>query len=61
MTKTQSEPSGRKVIEQHHILKLDLENSEAFVNDLLNPTPPNVALKAAALRYKKVMCDDAHN
>jgi uncharacterized protein (DUF1778 family) len=50
-----------KVIEQHQILKLDLEDSEAFVNALLNPTQPNQALKAAALRYKQVICDGTDN
>jgi len=43
-----------KVIEQHQILKLSVEDSEAFVNALLNPPKPNDALKAAALRYKQV-------
>ena len=42
-------------IEQHQILKLNLEDSESFVNALLNPPSPNEALKAAALRYKQVM------
>lgn len=44
-----------KVIEQHQILKLSVEDSEAFVDALLNPAKPNDALKAAALRYKQVM------
>ncbi|MBD3562762.1 DUF1778 domain-containing protein, partial [Planktothrix sp. FACHB-1355] len=47
--------AASKVIEQHQTLKLNLEDSEAFVNTLLNPPPPNEALKAAALRYKQVM------
>jgi uncharacterized protein (DUF1778 family) len=42
-----------KVIEQHQTLKLNLEDSEAFVNAILNPTGPNEALRAAALRHKK--------
>jgi len=42
-------------IEQNKILKLELEDSEALVNALLNPPKPNEALKAAALRYKKAM------
>ncbi|MEG4577087.1 DUF1778 domain-containing protein [Microcoleus sp. N3A4] len=50
-----------KVIEQHQRLTLDLDDSEAFVNALLNPTQPNQALKAAALRYKQVMGDGTHN
>ena len=49
MTKT-----TKKVIEQHQRLKLDIEDTEDFVNALLNPTQPNQALKAAALRYKQV-------
>lgn len=50
-----------KVIEQHKRLKLDLEDSEAFVNSLLNPDLPNQALKAAALRYKQVMGDGTND
>jgi uncharacterized protein (DUF1778 family) len=44
-----------KVIEQHQTLKLSLEDSEAFVNAVLNPPQPNEALKSAALRYKKTL------
>jgi uncharacterized protein (DUF1778 family) len=43
-----------KVIEQHQTLKLSVEDSEAFVNALLNPPKPNDALKAAAQRYKQI-------
>jgi uncharacterized protein (DUF1778 family) len=46
-----------RVIERHQTLKLSFEDSEAFVNALLNPPQPNNALKAAALRYKKVIAD----
>lgn len=41
-----------KVIERHEQLKLDRNDSEAFVAALLNPPQPNEALKAAALRYQ---------
>jgi len=44
-----------RVIEQHQMLKLSIEDSEVFVDALLNPPKPNNALKAAALRYKQVM------
>ena len=44
---------ARRVIQQHQILKLSVEDSEAFVDALLNPLEPNDALKLAALRYKK--------
>lgn len=51
----------KKIIEQHQRMKLDLDDSEALVNALLNPTQPNQALKAAALRYKQVMRDGTEN
>jgi uncharacterized protein (DUF1778 family) len=44
-----------RVIQQHQTLKLSLEDSEAFVDAILNPPKPNDALKAAAVRYKQVM------
>ena len=44
-----------EVIEQHQTLKLSVEDSEAFVDALLNPPNPNAALKAAASRYKEIM------
>jgi uncharacterized protein (DUF1778 family) len=46
-----------RVIQQHQTLKLSLEDSQAFVDALLNPPKPNEALKAAVLRYKQVMAD----
>jgi uncharacterized protein (DUF1778 family) len=44
-----------KVIEQHEQLKLDRDDSEAFVTALLAPPQPNDALKAAALRYQETI------
>ncbi|MGF1482466.1 MAG: DUF1778 domain-containing protein [Cyanophyceae cyanobacterium] len=41
-----------EVIEKHQTLKLSVEDSEAFVDALLTPPPPNDALKAAALRHQ---------
>jgi uncharacterized protein (DUF1778 family) len=46
-----------RVIEQHTTLKLSLEDSQDFVNALLNPSPPNAALEAAAMRYKQATAD----
>jgi uncharacterized protein (DUF1778 family) len=46
-----------KVIEQHQTLKLNLEDSEAFVDAILNPIEPNEAMKALALRYKQEISD----
>lgn len=44
-----------RVIQQHQALKLSVEDSEAFVDALLNPPKPNNRLKAASLRYKQLM------
>jgi len=44
-----------RVIEQHQTLKLSIEESEVFVEAMLNPSEPNEALKSAALRHKKIM------
>ncbi|MDV3001989.1 MAG: hypothetical protein N5P05_003595 [Chroococcopsis gigantea SAG 12.99] len=44
------------VIKEHQALHLGVEDSEAFVEALLNPPEPNEALKSAALRYKKFNC-----
>ncbi|WP_416675133.1 type II toxin-antitoxin system TacA family antitoxin [Egbenema bharatensis] len=44
---------ARRVIEQHQTLKLSLEDSNAFVEAILNPLQPNEALKPTALQYKK--------
>ncbi len=44
-----------RVIEKHQTLKLNAEDSIAFVKALLNSPQPNDALQAAALRYKQVM------
>jgi uncharacterized protein (DUF1778 family) len=44
-----------RVIERDRKLKLSIEDSEAFVEALLNPPKPNDAIEAAAQRYKQVM------
>jgi uncharacterized protein (DUF1778 family) len=50
-----------KIVEQHRTLKLSLEDSEAFVEALLNPPRPNDALVAAALHYKQVIQNNDAN
>jgi uncharacterized protein (DUF1778 family) len=44
-----------RTFRKSQILKLSLEDSEAFVDALLNPPLPNEALLAAAVRYKQTM------
>ena len=42
-------------MQKNQTLKLSLEDSEAFVDALLNPPLPNKALLAAAVRYQQTM------
>ncbi len=49
--------AANAVIAKHQTLKLDLEDSQAFVDTLLNPPAPNSALKAAAARHQQIMGD----
>lgn len=44
-----------RTIAQHQTLTLSLQDSEAFVEALLNPPQPNPALKAAAQRYRQAI------
>ncbi len=46
-----------RVIQEHQTLKLSLEDSEAFVNSLLNPPLLNDKLKAELVRYQQVITD----
>lgn len=46
-----------RVIEQHQTLKLSLEDSQAFIDALLNPPSPNEALKTASVRHTKMITE----
>ena len=52
---TTVQSAAYQVIERHQTLKLSLEDSEAFVEAILNPQEPNEALKLAALKYQQTM------
>ena len=45
----------RETIEAHTQWQLSQADTAAFVEALLNPTPPNPKLKAAARRYRRRM------
>jgi uncharacterized protein (DUF1778 family) len=47
--------AANKVFQQDRLIQLSQRDRQAFVNDLLNPHPPNEKLKAAAQRYKQIM------
>ncbi len=44
-----------KAIEQYRTLNLSRQDSEAFVDALLNPPLPNEALTTAAARYRQAI------
>ena len=46
---------ARRVIEGHSLIRLSLEDSQAFVSSLLNPPEPNARMVAAAKEYKRSM------
>ncbi|MFN8659152.1 MAG: DUF1778 domain-containing protein [Candidatus Obscuribacterales bacterium] len=43
------------VIEQHKLIKLSIQDSQALAEAILNPPKPNAKAIAAARRYKKIM------
>jgi uncharacterized protein (DUF1778 family) len=52
---TSVQAEAYRVIEKHQKLKLNLDDSQAFVDALLNPPSPNEALKKAALRHEQLI------
>jgi uncharacterized protein (DUF1778 family) len=43
-----------KVVEEHSVMKLTLEDQRIFVEALMNPPAPNAALTKAAKRYRQM-------
>lgn len=54
---TSLQESASKIIEQHQTMKLSKQDTEAFVDAIINPSEPNENLIAAAKEYKKIMGD----
>lgn len=49
---TASQDAANKVIREHEVITLTARESENFVNALLNPPSPNLALQRAAKRHR---------
>lgn len=49
---THAHEAARNVISEHERWRLDRQQSETFVDALLNPPEPNEALRRAAERHK---------
>ena len=47
--------SAYQAIDRHQSLKLNLEDSETFLQAILNPREPNARLKAASLRHQQIL------
>jgi uncharacterized protein (DUF1778 family) len=45
--------AANRAIEEHHVLRLSVEDSQVFAAALLNPPEPNKALVRAATRLMK--------
>lgn len=48
-----AQAAAQQTIANHNVLKLNAEDSRAFIDAILNPAEPNEVLKAAAKRYKQ--------
>lgn len=47
-----SQEAANKVIREHEVITLRAQESENFVNALMNPPAPNLALQKAAKRHR---------
>jgi uncharacterized protein (DUF1778 family) len=47
--------AAKAVIEEHEIIRLNAEQSLAFIKKLLNPPAPNAALLKAYRKYKRTV------
>ena len=50
-----AQTQARRLIEEHTRLQLSLEDSQVFVEALLNPPEPNARMIAAAAEYKQAI------
>ena len=48
-----AQAAAQQTIANHNVLKLNAEDSRAFIEAILNPAEPNEVLKEAARRYKQ--------
>ncbi|QIM63645.1 hypothetical protein A1D29_10265 [Pasteurellaceae bacterium Orientalotternb1] len=47
--------AAKKIIEQQDILQLSAADQQLFANALLNPPPPNAAMKKAIALHRKLI------
>ena len=53
-----SQEAANKVIREHEVITLTVQESKHFVNVLINPPTPNSALQKAAKRYRDFFKQD---
>lgn len=49
-----ADDAARRTIEQAEVIHLSIEGQRQFAEAILNPPPPNAALKKAAKRYREL-------
>jgi uncharacterized protein (DUF1778 family) len=52
-----AQAEAHRTIEETQIIRLAVEDQRAFAESILNPPPPNDAMKRAALAYRKLIKD----
>lgn len=51
--------AAERTIEEAQIIRLSVDDQRRFANAILNPSPPNTALKRAAEAYRALIKADA--
>ncbi|HTU52690.1 MAG TPA: DUF1778 domain-containing protein [Acetobacteraceae bacterium] len=54
-----AQAAAQRTIEETQIIRLSVEDQRAFAEAILNPPPPNAALKRAAQAYRALIKADA--
>lgn len=54
-----AQAAAERAIEKSQIIRLSVEDQRAFAEAILNPPPPNAALKRAAETYRTLIKADA--
>lgn len=53
-----SQEAANRVIREHEVITLTAQESENFINALMNPSAPNLALQKAAKRHRDFFDQD---
>ena len=54
---TSVQEAAQRAIEDHEVIRLSVQDTQAFVDALLNPREPNERMRERVAHYKSVMGD----